>query len=125
MILSPGLELDALIAEYVYRHTKSWASWQIRTQRWGSEITDHNIKVMQCGGNNYSGDMSLAFEIINKLASDGYQIRISNKAFDNNYWWVYLDSPDGKNSASQGESIPHALCLAIVKLYQVDTEDKV
>lgn len=124
-MLSPGLDLDVLISQYMYGHTKNWASWQIRTIRYGTEINDHNIKVMQCGGNNYSSNPVLAYEIIQKLASDGYQIRISNKSQENTYWWVYLVTPQGVSSASQGDTIPHALCLAIVNLYQVDTEDKV
>ena len=124
-MLPPGIELDALISEYIYGHTKNWASLKIRTSLSGLEITDHNIKVIQCGGNNYSSNPALAYEIINKLASDGYQIRISNKAMSNDYWWVYLTTPAGLNNASQGDTIPHALCMAIVNLYQVDTEDKV
>ena len=119
------LEIDAKISELVYGHTEDWAVWQLKTQRYGKEITKMAIMAMQRGHFRYSSLISDAYDLINKLAKDGYSIRISNKSMDGTYWWAYLDSPDGKSSCSQGSSIPHSLCLAVIKLYDIDTEDKI
>lgn len=56
---------------------------------------------------NYSQDISAAWEIIDFLGKKGAQIRLSNKAMNNDYWWCYIDG-----EASQGSSAPEALCLA-------------
>lgn len=56
---------------------------------------------------NYSQDISAAWEIIEYLSKKGAQVRLSNKAMNNDYWWCYIDG-----EANQGSSAPEAICLA-------------
>lgn len=60
---------------------------------------------------NYCQDLSAAWEIVEFLGSQGVQIRLSNKALRNEYWWCYMD-----DVAVQASTAPEAICLAALKL---------
>lgn len=60
---------------------------------------------------NYSTDMGHAWEVVSKLASQGVQIRLSNKAMNDEYWWCYMDG-----NATQGLTAMEAICKGALKL---------
>jgi hypothetical protein len=64
----------------------------------------------------YSTEMGEAWKLVEILATQGVQIRLSNKAMGDSYWWCYLSASDENKPdvVSQGLSGPEAICLAIV-----------
>jgi hypothetical protein len=110
--MKPGRELDMLIAEkvmgYEYHPTKRYMAPKNYRDRDGFRVWDEDIP-------HYSTDIAAAWEVVTKLAEEGKQIRISNKAMGNNYWWSYIEE-----GAAQGESAPHAICLAALKALGVE-----
>ena len=59
----------------------------------------------------YSTKIEDAMDVVEKLGRAGTQWRFSNKAFSNQYWWAYTEDVMGV----QGESLPHAICLAALQ----------
>lgn len=69
---------------------------------------------------NFSGDMREAWKLVEMLAEKKIQIRLSNKAMGNDYWWCYLssdvDSPASRpDSTAQAGTAPEAICIAILQ----------
>lgn len=66
---------------------------------------------------NYSTDMSEAWKLVEFLAQKGVQVRLSNKAMHNDYWWCYISSTPESNhpdATAQASSAPEAICLAVL-----------
>lgn len=66
---------------------------------------------------NYSTDMTEAWNLVEQLAKKGVQIRLSNKAMHNDYWWCYLSAEPESNKPDvciQANTAPEAICLAIL-----------
>lgn len=67
---------------------------------------------------NYCTDMGEAWKLVEKLAEQGVQVRFSNKAMHNDYWWCYLSSrPEDTHPdvTVQASSAPEAICLAVLE----------
>ena len=62
---------------------------------------------------NYTENIEYTYELIIKLAEMNIQIRLSNKALGNQYWWCYLDGET--DIVSQSSTIMEAVCEATVK----------
>ncbi len=118
--LQPGRELDKLIAEVVFG-----AKVAVINQRggWNIDMTaDLNIcnnpiiAMDMVDGHvlkNYSTSFTDAWAIVEKLGQSGTQWRFSNKVFSNKYWWAYTE-----DAISQGDTMPHAICLTALKHIQ-------
>lgn len=66
---------------------------------------------------DYSTDISEAWKLVEELATKGVQIRLSNKAMHNQYWWCYLSAEPESNKpdvCAQGNTAAEAICLAIL-----------
>lgn len=67
---------------------------------------------------NFSGDMTTAWLLVDELGKKGVQIRLSNKALNNEYWWCYLSSAPENNHPDvtiQASTAPEAICLAVLE----------
>jgi hypothetical protein len=126
MRLQAGRELDALVAQKVFKHTversggdPDSASVFGRLDYWnvvGSDM-DWEKEFDNIGSLPRYSTNILHFEILlNHLAKLGVQIRLSNKAMGDQYWWAYLDGDDS-NACAQGSTLLEALSLAAVELY--------
>jgi hypothetical protein len=101
-------ELDALVAEKVMG---------IRIEKYirppfGKKVTLIEGGMYEDFYPSYSTDIAAAWTIIEKLQDR--QIRISNKALQGDYWWVYID-----NECAQGSTLPEAICLSALKVVGV------
>jgi hypothetical protein len=63
----------------------------------------------------FSTDISQAWILVEELAKKRVQVRLSNKAQGNDYWWCYIsDIEKSGDSVAQGSSAPEAICLAVL-----------
>lgn len=110
-------EKNALIAEKVLNLTVS------RNERGGWSLgkpdyyDDRGEMLMFNPLPNYFEDIASAWEVASYFASQGIQVRISNKAQSNEYWWCYMDSNDSnvEKGIAQGSTISEAICLASLR----------
>jgi hypothetical protein len=122
-MLQKGRELDAEVAKHVFKlkvthQPKDLTSngplahvdfWNVEP----SDMTDWEEDFNNRGSlRRYSTSAKEGNNLLTYLGEQGHQIRISNKASGNKYWWVYLDE-----ACAQGDTMFEALCIAAVKLY--------
>ena len=83
--------------------------------------TQYESEVYDDGGSfwekipDFSTNMTDAWTIVEKLAKEGVQIRLSNKAMANNYWWCYADDQE-ESIIIQAETAEIAICEMAVKV---------
>lgn len=91
-----------------------------------SEFGDHTVERLQMlievyddgsGGwwedlPEFDSDIVAAWRLVEKLANQGYSIRLSNKSQDNDFWWCYIDD----KFCQQETTAPMAIAECALKL---------
>lgn len=65
----------------------------------------------------FSSKIEEAWKLVSMLAQKGVQVRLSNKAMSDKYWWCYLSSEpdiDRPDVCAQGDTASEAICRAIL-----------
>lgn len=140
-----GRELDALVAEKVFGQPRECrligvgtaddptrlepinGVWRCRTEnedyweRWSPDGADRVVNDL--GVAAYSTDIAAAWEVVEKLKADGWDIHIDSIGFNNDIegeWRTFfsLDNKGGDQVAwvfEDGDTAPHAIALAALK----------
>ena len=113
--MKPGPELDALVAEKV-------TGWEPDKKKW------FHPKAQRCPA--YSTDIRAAWEVVEKVweirdelwkregSSSAYGVPNGRGCVGLNRgdgFWCDFDPRDGSDWSAEGESIPHAICLAALE----------
>ena len=127
--MTPGPELDALVAEKVMGiagdcpgDQNEWHSgWQCdtcwNTGMWGEDFT-HAFKP-------YSASIAAAWEVVEKLATLLPDGDIHIERLDGEVWGVgTCHEASGWKGFISGKTAPHAICLAALKAVGVEVEQE-
>lgn len=116
MMLKPGRELDALVAEKVM----GFELKQPKGVRWLENtyvyaINDYRddgpVYVIDCPC--YSTDIAAAWEVVKYFSNKPFNIWISTCGILNApHFQAILQSKDGRGGNCIGTTVPHAICLA-------------
>lgn len=119
-LIPAGRDLDKLIAEMVFQSEvevlNQRSGWGIDLRAKNNDCNDALYSDFGLEGyvlKKYSTSLEDAWSIVDKFGKQGTQWRFSNKALHNQYWWAYTE-----DATAQGDSLPHAICLAIIKHLQ-------
>ena len=110
--LEAGAELDALVAEKVMGWDVKYSDPTFRNDEihWRDPF---NKTIYRVGEWSPSSNIAAAWEVVKKMALAQYQVRLSNKSFDDRWWWCYFDG--GKLNVAQAHTVPLAICRAALK----------
>lgn len=115
-------KLNKEIAEQIFGH-KVDVKYRTVFQDYGGDFdvleTQERLEIYTDGSGEdwralkkYSEDISCAWLVVDKLSKEGCQIRLSNKAMSNEYWWCYINDHD---VCVQAASAPEAICKAALE----------
>ncbi len=115
--MKAGRELDALVAEKVM-------GWKVLSH-WDADggikhLVDHNqCEVRPAEFKPYSTDISAAWEVVEKLQSEGFHACVHRYVQKNPHWGAQFDKEDldvicGPTQGA-APTAPHAICLAALK----------
>lgn len=130
----PGRELDALVAEKVmgldleaeakHRFEAAVRKYQGKgyhgNEQWPDDCRPEKREYFRGAERLYSADMAAAWEVVEKLKADGWDIHIDSVGFNNDIegeWRTFfsLDNDEDTQVAhvfEDGDTAPHAICRA-------------
>lgn len=104
--LSPGRELDALVAEKVM----SIEPWPGVPGAFKAKFVPNGQVPKPCHPPEYSTDIVAAWQVIEYMRKKHHWTRLELNNFGMNSWHVSFEK-----GYAVGESAPHAICLAALK----------
>ena len=135
--MKPGRKLDALIAEHVVGHlVEHWnGHYAIKGDEVGGVGVIEEDKLVYCFSKgsrhlpNYSTDIAAAFEVVEKLRADELNFTLGNGKNGNQHQAEFRERTTralytGKWWFSIADTAPHAICLAALKVLEINVESE-
>lgn len=114
-MINAGKELDAEVAKKVLHYV-------VIVDTSSGEVYTVNAKTKQKRKiENFSTNVDDAYLLVNHLSTKGFLCNVRSQVNDNGelQWFAgFFRSTDSKINVYQGKSLPHAVCIAALKLVE-------
>lgn len=124
--MTPGRELDALVAEKVMGCKVLWQKATVSGPYCGCNCADgfeegphSDPNRMDANLKSYSTDIAAAWEVVEKLAENGKLLELYAGGGPKGASWTATFF-DGSSGNEYADTAPHAICLAALKAVGVD-----